>query len=302
LSRLVEEMLQLLKISVSKRAVLQTDLPHALPVVHGNAAKVRQIVMNLIINASEAIGQKDGVISVSTSRVTIGQTRGAPETEYLRLEVADSGCGMTPETRARIFDPFFTTKFAGRGLGLAVVQGIVRSHSGAINVTSNLGQGSRFEILLPCVDQPVRDTVTVSPSARPTGRVPGTVLVIEEEEALRLAVSKMLRMEEFSVLEAGDGDTGARLFRTSESKIDVVLLDATMPGTSGREVLAELRQICPEIKIILTTALSQHQALSTMPELQSWGYIRKPYQFAELVSLIRTACLDRPGMTNSAAV
>jgi two-component system cell cycle sensor histidine kinase/response regulator CckA len=301
-SLLVEEMLQLLKISVSKRAVLKTDLPQALPVVQGNAAKIRQIVMNLIINASEAIGDRDGVITVTTARKTAGPDRS--ESDYLRLEVSDTGCGMTPETRAKIFDPFFTTKFAGRGLGLAVVQGIVRSHGGTINVTSTFGQGSRFEILLPGADQAAFDprVVDVSSSIRPSARVSGTVLVIEDEETLRLAVSKMLRMEEFSVIEAGDGKTGTSLLRAHESKIDVVLLDATTPGMSGREVLMELRQICPDVKVILTTAHSQHHALSLMTDLRTWGYIRKPYQFAELASLIRAACQDRPGMSSSAAV
>jgi CheY-like chemotaxis protein len=265
--------------------------------------------MNLIINASEAIGDRDGVITVTAARATTGQNRslnsGAvspAESDYLRLEVSDSGCGMTPETRAKIFDPFFTTKFAGRGLGLAVVQGIVRSHGGTINVTSTFGQGSRFEILLPCVDKPARDNTAVSVAALPSGAITGTILVIEDEETLRLAVSRMLRMEEFSVIEASDGNTGTSLFRANQSEIDVVLLDATLPGKSGREVLAELRQICPDVKVILTTAHSQHHALSLMDELPIWGYIRKPYEFDQLASLIRTAGLDQTGLSSSAAV
>jgi CheY-like chemotaxis protein len=265
--------------------------------------------MNLIINASEAIGDRDGVITVTAARATAGQNRsfdsgpGSPAgSDYLRLEVSDTGCGMTPETRARIFDPFFTTKFAGRGLGLAVVQGIVRSHGGTINVNSTVGQGSRFEILLPCVDQPARENAALSIAAVPSAAASGTILVIEDEETLRLAVSRMLRMEEFSVIEAGDGNTGTSLFRAHQSEIDVVLLDATMPGKSGREVLVELRKICPDVKVILTTAHSQHHALSLMDELQIWGYIRKPYQFGELASLIRKACLDQTGLSSTAAV
>jgi len=121
---------------------LKTDFPKDVPAVLGNATQIRQIVMNLIINASEAIGDKGGMISISTSRVIGGEhlvqddVGRSSEGDYLRLEVSDTGCGMTPEAQARIFDPFFTTKFAGRGLGLAVVQGIVRAHGGAINLVS----------------------------------------------------------------------------------------------------------------------------------------------------------------------
>ena len=156
LSRLVEEMLELLKVSISKHAVLKTDLRQNLPAVRGNAAQIRQIVMNLIINASEALGEKDGVIHVTTSLAGSGRNLSSisgtslPEGDYLRLEVSDTGCGITEEQQARIFDPFFSTKFAGRGLGLAVVHGIVRAHGGAIHLSSTPGQGTTFQIFLPC--------------------------------------------------------------------------------------------------------------------------------------------------------
>ena len=143
LSRLVEEMLELVKISISKHAKLAVDLPKNLPAVRGNAVQIRQIVINLITNASEALGDKQGVISVTVAKVESGQdapavrrNRVLPRARQLRLEVSDTGCGMTAETLAKIFDPFFTTKLSGRGLGLAAVQGIIRSHDGTINVVS----------------------------------------------------------------------------------------------------------------------------------------------------------------------
>ena len=157
LSGLIEEMLELLKASISKQAALHVDLCEHLPAVRGNATQIRQIVMNLIINASQAIGEKDGVINVKTSRASWSQDS-APnrfadsQDDYVRLEISDTGCGMTEEHRARIFDPFFTTKPGGHGLGLALVHGIVHSHDGAINVVSSPGNGTTFEVLLPCAE------------------------------------------------------------------------------------------------------------------------------------------------------
>jgi two-component system, cell cycle sensor histidine kinase and response regulator CckA len=145
LSLLVDEMLQLLKVSISKQATLEADLGRGLRAVYANPAQLRQVVMNLVTNASQALEERVGVIRVTTAPV---------KGDYLRLEVSDTGSGMTPEVQARIFDPFFTTKSNGHGLGLAAVQGIVRSHSGMINVVSALGNGTRFEVLLPCVSQP----------------------------------------------------------------------------------------------------------------------------------------------------
>ena len=156
ISAIAEETLALLKGSISKRALVQTKFARDLGLVQGNCAQIRQVAMNLITNASEAIGDKEGTVTISTERFVIGPESGAeastgvPEGEYVRLTVSDTGCGMTPEIRARIFDQFFTTKTSGRGLGLAAVHGIVRSHGGAINVVSTLSAGSSFEVLLPC--------------------------------------------------------------------------------------------------------------------------------------------------------
>jgi PAS domain S-box-containing protein len=168
LSQVVEEMLELVKISISKRALLKIDLAKNLSVVPGNAPQIRQIVMNLVLNASEAMGEKGGVIHITTSRVrrepstaTDGHAS-LPAGDCLQLEVADTGCGMSEEVQAKLFDPFYTTKSAGRGLGLAVVQTIVRNHGGAIKVTSALGRGTIVRILLPCANPPARQETAIA--------------------------------------------------------------------------------------------------------------------------------------------
>ena len=292
-SSLVEEMLQLLKVSISKRAILKAELGECLPAVHGNPAQIRQIVMNLVTNASEALAERDGVIRVTT----------APAGKHIRLEVSDTGSGISPEVQARIFDPFFTTKFTGRGLGLAAVQGIVRGHGGAINVVSSLGQGTRFEILLPSTNQPARHipAIAAPPSGTEVGNVTGSILVVEDEDTLLHAVSKMLRMKGFSVIEAIDGDTALGLFRAHQRDIAVVLLDMTLPGISGPRVFWELRQIRPSVKVILTTAYNKETAIKAIDGQQAWGFIRKPYQLNDLVRLLRGACLDETEVRDYAA-
>jgi two-component system, cell cycle sensor histidine kinase and response regulator CckA len=279
-SRLVGEMLQFLKVTISKQAILNVDLPEGLPAVWANPAQIRQVVMNLITNASEALGERVGVIAVRATHVTEARDGAG----HILLEVGDTGSGMTPEIQAKIFDPFFTTKFTGRGLGLAAAQGIIRRHGGAIRVTSQPGRGSRFEILLPCTDEPAERGVGAAASAAP---VAGTCFVVEDEDALRDAVSRMLRKRGLTVIEAVDGRVAIELFRDMASEIDVVLLDMTLPGMSGREVFDAMQEIRPGVKVVITTAYSQETALTSLGGQRALAYIQKPYQFSDLFALLR---------------
>jgi signal transduction histidine kinase/CheY-like chemotaxis protein len=290
-SRIVVEMLELLRVSASKRATLVTDLGRSLPAVWGSAAQIRQIAMNLVTNASEAISDRGGVIRVSTGRVTLESGNGLAEGDYLCLEVSDTGNGMSEEIQGKVFDPFYTTKGAGHGLGLAVVHGIVRDLGGAIHIASEVGQGTTFQILLPCA----QTMAEAPPDAKHDDgwRVRSSeefiVLVVEDEHPLRCAVARMLRKTGFTVLEAADGAAAIELLRANGDKIDVILLDMTLPGASSHEVVAEAAQARPDIRVILTSAYSQEMLALPMAVSQIHGFIRKPYQLGDLVQTLRKA-------------
>jgi two-component system, cell cycle sensor histidine kinase and response regulator CckA len=289
LSRIVKEMTELLKVSVSKHAILETDLGNDLPAVQADAAQLRQIVMNLVTNASEAIENRDGVIRVTTRCAgdTAGTSGTPPESDYVILEVYDTGCGMSHETQARVFDPFFTTKPAGHGLGLAIVDGIVRSLQGKIHLESEPGKGTTFHILLPCSGitsipeplSPVEEVAHFSEWA--------TVLVVEDEDILRQVAAKVLRRSGFEVLEAANGSAAIDVLRVSVSKIDVILLDMTIPGPSSHEVVAEYAKVRSDAKVILTSAYSEETARKTMNVPQIRGFIRKPFNLRVLVETLR---------------
>jgi PAS domain S-box-containing protein len=294
-SGLVSEMLHLLKVSISKLAVLKTELAQGLPAARANAAQIRRVVMNLITNASESLGGRGGVITISTSLVKKGRESAGdgatrlPPGHYLQLAVSDTGCGMTEEEQARIFDPFYTTKFAGRGLGLAAVQGIMRSHGGGIDLVSTPGHGTTFQILLPTAGHLMKSVVrkTVTDARAPVRHACGRVLLVEDEETLRRSVSSMLRRKGFSVIDTGDGYSAIDLLRTHKDPLDVVLLDMNIPGCSSREVTEEARRVRPEIKVILTTAYSREMAAPYFQAPQVAGFIRKPYQMDDLMRLLR---------------
>jgi len=297
ISKTVEEMYGLLKAAISKRAVLVTDLSEHLPAVKARTAQLRQVVMNLVVNASDAIKDTDGVIRVSARRVTLdpknagATTEGLVEGDYVQLEVSDTGSGMSREIQARIFDPFFSTKSAGRGLGLPVIHGIVRNLRGAIRVESEVGKGTIFQILLPSNGNAAlltRDTVAGNEHELHPPRE-GTVLIVEDEAPLRSAVKKMLGNAGFTVLEAADGSRAVELLRSNALRIDLLLLDMTIPGCSSDEVLTEAVERWPQLKVVLTSAYSQEMVKASMTASQVRGFVRKPFQFRTLLSTLRDA-------------
>jgi CheY-like chemotaxis protein len=212
-----------------------------------------------------------------------------PSGDYLRLQISDTGCGMSEETKARVFDPFFSTKFTGRGMGLAVVQGLVRDHGGGILLASAPGQGTRFEIFLPCLNQTTRTGPdTVAQASREALRpASATVLIVEDEIILRNSLSRILRMRGHAVLEAGDGTTAIDLIRAHTGDLDAMLLDVTLPGISSREVFEEARHRRPDLKIILTSAYSREATSVSFAGLRIGHFIRKPFQLEDLLDLLK---------------
>ncbi len=301
---LLDEMLHLLKASISKKAVLRLHAERGLPRIQADPSQIRQVVMNLIVNASEAIGDRSGVIALSAGatrcdeeylRATELATDLTPGT-YVHVEVTDTGCGLTPEVRGRIFEPFFTTKFSGRGLGLAAVLGIVRAHRGAIKVYSEPGKGTTFRLLFPAVDSV--DGMAVG-GERKTGaswRGHGTILLADDEESLRALGARMLERLGFSVVTAADGRQAVELYRQRREEIALVVLDLTMPHLDGIEALAELRRVDPGVRVVLASGYSEEDVTSRFTGQSVEGVLQKPYtlgRMRELLSGLLPASDDR---------
>lgn len=297
LSLLVEQTIELIKTSVGRHVELEFRLDRDVPTVVMDATQIRQVVMNLVINASEAIGDRAGRIRVSTGvRAVDAETLrsafgalGAGEGSYVFLEVSDSGCGIAPEDTAKIFEPFYTTKFTGRGLGLSAVVGIIRGHRGAIRVNSQVGQGTIFEVLLPPSGRSLEPASTAPPSAPAPWKASGVVLVVDDERAVRLAAGRMLETIGFEVVVAMDGVEAVEIFERDPGRFAVVLLDLTMPRRNGEETFAELRRIRPDIRVVLMSGFNQDEATSRFVADDLAGFVAKPFTAAVLSGALRRA-------------
>ena len=253
--------------------------------------------MNLITNASEAIGDRSGIISITTGAVDCDRAyltesyldEELPEGLYVSLEVADTGCGMDAETRAKLFDPFFTTKFTGRGLGLAAVLGIVRGHRGAIKIYSEPGKGTTFKVLFPAVDAEPRSVADRKPPDREAWRGEGTVLLVDDEEAIRALGKRMLERAGFDVLTANDGRDAVELYREHGDQIVCVILDLTMPQMDGEEAFREMRRIRSDVCVIVSSGYNEQEVTQRFVGKGLAGFIQKPYKFNRLLDQVRQA-------------
>jgi two-component system cell cycle sensor histidine kinase/response regulator CckA len=281
-SELVRQTAQLLKLSIGKNATLRLDLCDDLPLVEADAMQMRQVVMNLVLNAAEALGERAGVISIVTGVLHaegdyLRSTFLAPdlvEGSYVFLEVSDNGCGMGAETQAKVFDPFFSTKFTGRGLGLSAVLGIVRGHKGAIKVYSELGRGTTLKLLFPAASAPPREE---SVRQRPVLERRGTVLVVDDEEVVRGVAARILGSFGFDVILATDGREGVARFRERQADVTVVLMDLTMPAMDGVDAFREIRALDDTVPVLLMSGYNEQDAITRFAGKGLAGFVQKPF-------------------------
>jgi PAS domain S-box-containing protein len=297
LSKLVGELGGLLETMISKKVQLRFEFGVALPAIEADVAQVQQVVMNLVINGAEAIGDERGSVVVTTgiqdmdenavARLQIGE-RIAPG-RYVYVEVQDSGCGMDEATLEKIFDPFFTTKFTGRGLGLAAVLGIVRGHRGAVEVRSTPGRGTMFKVLFPASTAAVRVVTTHAP----TFRGEGLALVVDDDANVRAATRRILTLMGFEVIEAPDGRAGAALFAARAREVVVVLLDMTMPEMNGEETFREIQRVRDDVPVILTSGYHESEAMRAFKAKGLAGFLQKPFGAEDLAAKLAAAFAER---------
>jgi CheY-like chemotaxis protein len=304
LSALVSESVELLRASISKTTELRCELADDLPPIEADATQVRQVLINLVVNASEAIGNVHGVLRVSTRQLDVqaaeiyqtSPEKTLPPGAYVCLEVADTGRGMNAETKAKLFEPFFSTKFAGRGLGMAAVLGIVRGHHGSIQVYSRQAEGTEIEILFPA-----GRGAAAAPKQTESGAdwsASGTVLVVDDEESVRNVAKAILRRAGLQVVTAAGGREALDILRRNGgngAKVGVVLLDLVMPQMNGKVVLEELRSLFPDLPVILSSGFTEgHETVAQWAARGPMSFLAKPYRPAELLEEVCAALAGQP--------
>ena len=290
LSREVREMATLLRTAISKQAILDWSLAPELPPITADPTQVRQVVMNLITIASDALGDGGGTIALRTGTIDAAEA-GAEPAPCVFLEVADTGCGMDSGTLQRIFDPFFSTKFTGRGLGLAAVMGIVESHRGRISIRTAPDEGTTFRIIFPAAAGAADAVPARVSGAQWRGR--GTVLVVEDEEGVREVVGRMIERLGFEVITAEDGVAAMDVVDRHRGSLAAVLLDLSMPRMGGQETLRHLRERRPDLPVIVMSGYTEQEAATRLLDGTSGaaGFLQKPFLPEDLASVLRHASL-----------
>ena len=296
LCKLVSEVSTLIRASISKKISLVIDVPEDCPLVEADRAQLQQLVMNLVINGGEAIGDEPGTLTVRVRTEHFTERRERPRTEgfpivtgeYVRLDVTDTGAGMDPDTRDRIFEPFFTTKFLGRGLGLSAALGIVRGHRGAISLRSEPGRGTTFTVLLPVPQEPrTSDRVSGHFLVEHGFQGVGTILVADDEEGVRSLVSAVLGEAGYTVELAGRWAAGCGTAARPGDDVRLILLDLTMPELGGAEAASELRRIQPNTPIVAMSGYGDIEVLQQFSQAGVDEFLPKPFTPEELAAKVR---------------
>ncbi|MFZ0547032.1 MAG: response regulator [Candidatus Promineifilaceae bacterium] len=291
LNALIQENLHLFEAGIPKNIRIKTSFTTPLPTIEADPGQMQQVIMNLILNGAEAIGESPGLIEIITQIQSyrpddslFWQYTGVPMEagQYVRLDVRDDGVGMDEATLVKIFDPFYTTKFTGRGLGLAVVLGIVRGHKGGLRVTSVPGLGAQFTLLFPIANNEKLES-EVEEEKRVEEKRAGVVLVIDDEEPVREAVIDILEIEAIRVLTATNGLEGIEVFEQHHNDIDLVLLDLSMPGLGGAETFRRINEIDQTVPVLLSSGYTQTEVDNQFPEERPAGFLQKPYSANVLV-------------------
>ena len=293
---LIQENLRFLEAAIPKQVAFHLDLDARVPSVTGDPSQLQQVIMNLVINGAEAIGEDQGTITIPTRVLHLDKVDGAQwplsgnsltPGDYVWIEVADSGCGMRQEVQARVFDPFFSTKPKGHGLGLSAVQGIIRGHRGGLGVDSEIGLGTTFRILLPAGSTEALAREGEAPEA--FGRKGRVVLVIDDEDYMLDVVRAILEIHGHTPLLARSGEEGIALLRLHGKAIDLVLLDLTMPGLGGMETYRRLREVEPGVAVVLTSGFAEEEATHQLKGMDLAGFLQKPYLARDLIRMVESA-------------
>jgi two-component system, cell cycle sensor histidine kinase and response regulator CckA len=292
LTVLVQELVPLIQSSVPRKVRLQLNLDDTLPAIQADKTQIEQVVMNLLINAGEAIRDDAGSVVVTTGTRHVGLeelgtflTDYREERDYVYLRVSDTGCGMDEETLKRIFDPFYSTKFLGRGLGLSAAFGIIRGHKGAVKVNSTPSRGTDFEVLFPSgAGSPVRQSPREEDSLRPGT---GTILVVDDEEIVRSLLQQVLTRAGYEVLVAENGVEALSVFSHNATRISLVVLDLVMPVMSGEEALPHLLAMKPGLPVIVSSGQDEHDCMAKLREPRVAGFLQKPYRPTSLVAKVQ---------------
>lgn len=284
---------KLLRVSVPKSVYIQCEIAERLPCIEADASQIQQVIMNLVINAGEAIGEGEGRISLYVKSQecdesylrSIAPDRQLNPGRYVTLEVTDSGPGIPDEAINKIFDPFFTSKDTGHGLGLAAVMGIVRAHRGVIKVYSEVAKGTTFRVFFPATEELKKTERSPTPGDADV-RISGTVLIVDDDAHIRATAAAMLTTGGFDVLLAEDGYKAVEVYREHSDEIQVVLLDLSMPGIDGEETYRRLKTVNPNVRVILTSGFNEQETTSRFVGKGLASFIQKPYRIVDLIHSI----------------